>query len=113
MASGPLLKHACEAAMFLIQILLPVTNTEDSQSAFNVTREELAARFGGVTAYTRSPAQGLWTAPDGEKARDLVVMVEVVTEEFDRSWWRTYQADLARRFQQEEIHVRAISVDIP
>jgi hypothetical protein len=48
-----------------------------------------------VTAYVRSPAKGLWTAPDGHTEADDVVMVEVVTETFDRGWWRTYAAKLA------------------
>lgn len=35
-------------------------------------------------------------------------MVEVVTETFDRAWWRAYAATLARRFGQESIHIRAL-----
>ena len=38
--------------------------------------------------------------------------VEVVTDSFDRSWWRTYAATLAERFGQESIHVRAVPVDM-
>ena len=37
----------------------------------------------GVTAYVRSPAKGLWTAPGGQIAHDDVVMVGVVTGTFD------------------------------
>ena len=40
-------------------------------------------------------------------------MVEVVTETFDRAWWRTYSATLATRFDQDTIHVRALPVDMP
>jgi hypothetical protein len=39
-------------------------------------------------------------------------MVEIVTETFDRAWWRTYAAMLAARFHQESIHVRAVPVDM-
>jgi hypothetical protein len=38
--------------------------------------------------------------------------VEVVTETFDRAWWRAYVATLAARFEQESIHVRAVPVDL-
>jgi hypothetical protein len=69
-------------------------------------------RFKGLTAYVRSPAAGLWTAPDGRTERDDVVMVEVVTDRFDRAWWRAYSATLAERFEQEVIHVRALPVDV-
>jgi len=65
------------------------------------------------TAYVRSPAKGLWTAPDGHTEADDVVMVEVVTDNFDRAWWRHYAAALARRFGQERIHVRALPVNMP
>jgi hypothetical protein len=73
----------------------------------------LIDRFKGVTAYVRSPAKGLWTAPDGHMEADDVVMVEVVTEAFDREWWRTYSTTLARRFAQDIIHVRALPVEMP
>ncbi len=39
-------------------------------------------------------------------------MVEVVAERFDRTWWREYTQRLARRFEQEAIHVRALQVDV-
>ena len=76
------------------------------------TRRELTERFRGLTAYLRSPAKGLWTAPDGHTEHDDVVMVEVVTDTFDRTWWRTYAAKLAERFGQESIHLRAVPVDM-
>ena len=39
-------------------------------------------------------------------------MVEVVTDTFDRAWWRTYATTLAQRFCQDSIHVRALSVEL-
>lgn len=99
----------------LIQLLLPITGSSqhNRMAAVAQTRSELVERFNGVTAYLRSPAKGLWTAPDGRTEADDVVMVEVVTETFDRAWWRTYSATLAGRFEQETIHVRAIQVEMP
>ena len=100
--------------MVLIQLLLPVTTPEgvSAPEAVARTRAELVEAFGGVTAYMRAPAVGIWTAPDGDRARDEVVMVEVVTARFDRPWWRDYAARLAERFGQEAIHVRALSVEM-
>jgi hypothetical protein len=40
-------------------------------------------------------------------------MVEVITETFDRGWWRAYAAALAQRFRQKTIHVRALPVEMP
>jgi hypothetical protein len=100
--------------MVLIQLLLPTSGavSGDGLAPLAETRRELAERFNGLTAYLRSPAKGLWTAPDGHTEQDDVVMVEVVTDTFDRAWWRTYAAKLAARFCQESIHVRAVPVDM-
>jgi len=99
--------------MVLIQLLLPITGDEgDRALPFAETERELVGKFKGITAYVRSSAKGLWTAPDGLTEADDVVMVEVVTERFDRAWWRTYSATLAHRFGQTTIHVRALSVQL-
>lgn len=100
--------------MVLIQLLLPVSKQDpvEGPTPLTQTRSELANRFSGLTAYVRAPARGWWTAPDGRTEQDDVVMVEVVTDLFDRSWWRTYAATLARRFGQESIHVRVVTVDM-
>ena len=100
--------------MVLIQLLLPTNGAEtaDGLAPLAETRRELAERFSGLTAYVRSPAKGLWTAPDGHTEHDDVVMVEVVTETFDRPWWRAYAATLAERFRQDTIHVRAMPVEM-
>jgi hypothetical protein len=100
--------------MFLIQLLLPVTgDTAGAPANVATTMRELAERFDGLTAYIRSPARGLWTAPDGHTERDDVMLVEIVTDGFDRAWWRTYQKSLAERFAQQEIHVRAFAIQTP
>jgi hypothetical protein len=103
-------------AAYLIQMLLPRVRTDNQpieESLFAETRQELIDQFGGITAYTRAPAQGAWTSPEGRLERDEVVMVEVVTEAFDRKWWRAFAASLETRFAQEKIHVRAIAFEVP
>ena len=99
--------------MYLIQILLPVPARTPDQTTLSKTREELADRFGGVTAYARTPAEGIWVSPEGTKERDTMLMVEVFTEGFDRVWWKAYSKTLAERFKQEEIHIRAIHAEVP
>jgi streptogramin lyase len=103
--------------MVLIQLLLPTTcpngeASQDATAALADTRRELAETFDGLTAYVRAPAKGSWTAPDGHTEQDDVVMVEVVTDRFDRVWWRTFAARLAERFRQDTIHVRAIPIQM-
>ena len=100
--------------MVLIQVLLPSTSGRPGAPGAELatTTRELADTFGGITAYLRSQAKGLWTAPDGHTQRDDVVVVEVVTNKFERRWWRAYAAMLAQRFQQDTIHVRALPVEL-
>ena len=100
--------------MVLIQLLLPTRGPTlaNGLTPLAETRRELADRFNGLTAYLRSPAKGLWTAQDGHTEQDDVVMVEVVTDSFDRVWWRAYVRVRAERFAQETIHVRAVPVEM-
>lgn len=102
--------------MVLIQLLLPTrlpdAQSPDATAKLAETRRELTDRFSGSTAYLRAPAKGLWTAPDGEVEQDDVVMVEVVVDQLDRTWWRQYARTLAGRFQQQVIHVRLLPIEL-
>src|SRR4051794_30579708 len=95
----------------LVQLLLPVVDDAGQrfgEASFDAVRRELTHRFGGVTAFMRSPAVGLWKHGSGEIDRDEVITVEVMVDALDREWWRAYRDDLARRFRQEALVVRAI-----
>jgi hypothetical protein len=103
------------AAAHLVQIVLPLRDNEGrpfTNDAHGVTRRELLDRFGGVTAYQRAPAQGLWKDEDGEVARDEVVVFEVLVEDaLDRGWWAAYREALRRRFRQDALLVRALPAE--
>ena len=98
----------------LVQILLP-THTRDGAAItteqFARVRVELTERFGGVTAYTRSPATGLWKRDDDAIERDQVIMIEVVVDVFDREWWASYREQLETSFGQEEVLARALAME--
>ena len=99
----------------LVQILLPTqtrTGAAVAPEQFARVRVELTERFGGVTAYSRSPATGLWKNEAEAIERDQVIMVEVVVEELDRAWWAAYRERLEDRFDQEEVHARALAMDL-
>ena len=73
----------------LIQILLPLSDNEGepfSRSEYARVRSELTERFGGMTAFTRGPAEGLWEE-NGKTARDDIVVFEVMAPDLDASWW--------------------------
>ena len=74
-------------------------------------RVELTERFGGVTAYSRNPATGLWKRDDEAIERDQVIMVEAVVDAFDRDWWTAYRERLEVRFGQAEVHARVLAME--
>ena len=96
--------------MFLVQLLLPLYDNDQQalpRSLFRTVSEELIERFGGLTTYSRAPANGYWRE-DGENAvRDETVVYEVMVDELDRNWWAQYRVDLERRFRQKSLVVRA------
>lgn len=99
--------------MHLVQILLPVfdnTGRRFDDDRFGEIRRELTGRFGGVTAYLRSPAAGLWQRDDGSVDRDEMVMIEVMVEHLDPEWWADYRSQLETRFQQESVVVRSLGI---
>ena len=99
---------------FLVQLILPVYDNEGApigRELFGQVRRELTDRFGGVTAYTRAPAEGTWESPEGSVHRDDVVVVETMTEQLDRQWWADYARQLAARFRQKIVIVRAITYE--
>jgi hypothetical protein len=96
--------------IFVVQIFLPLHDNEGADfppELFTAVRSELAHRFGGVTAFMRSPAVGIWRDEEGVARRDDIVVFEAVTDALDRDWWRGYRAQLERTFRQEEILIRA------
>ena len=100
--------------MHLVQLLLPLHDNAGvpfPRVAFEQVRAELTDRYGGVTAYLRSPASGVWTDEGGEVAREEVVMVEVMVRRLERRKWAEYRRLLEERFRQVEIVVRALRID--
>lgn len=98
--------------MYLVQLLLPLFDNDGT--AFEAgeyvrLRTELADRFGGVTAYTRAPARGVWKDDAGETTRDDIVIFEVMTADLDQAWWTEFRQQLESRFRQDTLIVRALT----
>ena len=96
--------------MHLVQVLVPVYDNNGQpfpQAEFRKVRQELTDRFGGVTAYTRAPAEGSWEDEQGRVHHDDVAVVEVMVDSLDRAWWSRYREELTARFRQTELVVRA------
>lgn len=94
---------------YLIEILLPVS-ADKYGHALETIRSDLTERFGGVTVYEKAPADGLWK--HGRKVEhDRTLLVEVMVEELNRSWWEQYRKSLEQLLSQEKIVMRAIAFE--
>jgi len=99
--------------MHLVQLLIPLHDNHQHSfptAYFNKVRAELTQRFGGVTAFVRSPAVGVWKEQSDTTNRDDVIMFEVLTEELDTQWWAAYRNELEQKFRQEEILIWASTI---
>ena len=98
--------------MHLIRLLLPLhdNNKQEFPTAYFLkVREDLTDRFGGVTAFVRSPAVGLWKDVN-KVSRDDMVMFEVMSNQLDKEWWSNYRIQLQKKFRQEELLIWASDV---
>jgi hypothetical protein len=96
--------------LHLVHILLPLFDPHGQrfpQALYARVKDELTEKFGGLTAYARAPAEGLWESQEGRTQRDDIVVYEVMAEELDRAWWKEYRQELEQRFRQRELVVRA------
>jgi hypothetical protein len=96
--------------MHLIQLLLPVRDNKGNPfpSRYYIQiQQNLTKEFGGLTAFTRAPAEGLWKNNENTVAKDDIVIFEVMCKKFNESWWREYKKSLEKTFAQNEIIIRA------
>jgi hypothetical protein len=96
--------------MYLIQILLPLEKGGGRRipaRQFQEVAAEVSRKFGGITAYTRSPAEGRWRKHGAGTIYDDVIVYEVMSATLQAHWWANYRRRLEQQFGQEEIVIRA------
>jgi hypothetical protein len=100
--------------MYLVQILLP-THDNDGNPFDGQTRAaihgDLVEKFGGLTAYSRAPAEGTW-AVAGSSSLDDIVVVEVMAETLETEWWKAFRSSLEQTLRQHRIVVRAHRIEV-
>ncbi len=82
----------------LVEILLPKETGKGDpigQDWFDGFLNELTNRFGDATSFLRAPGQGLWQSGGGTE-KDSIVVVEVMVEEIDSSYWQSLRERLQR-----------------
>jgi hypothetical protein len=100
--------------MHVVEIFLPLNDNSGrpfGTEKYAAVREHLTERFGGLTAFSRSPAQGT-TSDGGKTVDDEIIVFEVMAETLDAAWWRSYRLHLERVFRQDEIVVRASTITL-
>jgi hypothetical protein len=105
--------HDGSVIMYLIEILLPLSDNKGiaiASNLYDAVHTELTDRFGGVTSFGRSPARGAFREGD-TVVHDDIVVYEVMAESLDRPWWQDYRRKLEHRFKQNEIVIRASSIE--
>lgn len=98
----------------LVQLLLPTRDNVGEAfppEAFELVSRQLTERFGGMTAYSRAPAEGRWKQ-DADTEHDDIVVIEVMDERLDRAWWSAYRRELEDRFRQDVVIVRAQIIEL-
>src|SRR3954466_7805308 len=101
--------------MYLVQLLLPLHDDRGKpfpRSHYRALRDELTERFGGLTAYSRAPAEGLWDSGDEGWQRDDIIIYEVMVSDLERTWWSEFRSRLEKQFHQDELVVRAQAIEM-
>ena len=101
--------------MYMTQLLLPLWSNSGQRfpkALFEEVRDELVQQFGGLTAYTRTPASGVWQEKNGGTVHDEIIVYEVMVKILDEDWWNSYRRKLEKRFRQDELVIRAQEIRI-
>ena len=99
----------------LIQIYLPLYDPSGKafpEKHYSEIKETLTEKFGGLTMYTRSPAEGLWKEEKENTVKDDILIYEVLGPELDKAFWLGYKEKLKKLFKQEELLISCASVTI-
>ncbi|MCR6659697.1 MAG: hypothetical protein NVV72_10250 [Asticcacaulis sp.] len=94
-----------------MEIFLPIADNAGRafpRHLYDEQKAKLAEAYGGLTAFTRAPAEGIWGQ---DKTRDDIVIFEVMTASLDKAWWQSYRQTLQGLFRQDQILIRATQSD--
>ena len=101
--------------MFVVELFVPLDlpGGEPTPAAtLDRIKADLTGRFGGVTSYLHSPAEGAWKPGPDDVVHDRVVRFEVMVETVDRDWWQAWREALEQELEQDQILARAHEVTL-
>ncbi|MDR3490293.1 MAG: hypothetical protein P4M05_36160 [Bradyrhizobium sp.] len=99
--------------MFVVELFLPLDMPDGTAipgSTFDRIKAELTFRFGGITAFLKSPADGAWQASSRAIVHDRVAVFEIMVDNVDVEWWRAYRQKLEAELNQQEVLARLYQV---
>ena len=94
-----------DALTYLVEIFLPLADKAGETfptEKFSQVMEESKRKF---TVYDRSPAKGKTVT-----SSDDIVIFEVMTDDLERAW-AACRARLEAKFAQDEVRIRAASIE--
>jgi len=95
-----------DAPILLIQLLLPLNDSQGtafSEGLFKDVQVQLTEKFGGLTVYQRSPAEGYWKDGSSPVVQEAMLVHEVLTGNIDEGFWNHLKSTLCKKFKQEDI----------
>jgi hypothetical protein len=101
--------------MFVVELFIPLEKpdgTPTPSATLERIKSELTERFGGVTAFLQSPAEGAWKPKSRAIIHDRVAIFEVMVRDVDTVWWRGYRQQLEAELEQEQILARLYQVTV-
>jgi hypothetical protein len=101
--------------MFVVELFIPLEKpdgTPTPPATFERIKSELTERFGGVTSFLQSPAEGAWKPRSRGVIHDRVAIFEVMVRDVDTVWWRSYRQQLEAELEQEVILARLYQVTV-
>ncbi len=98
-----------------IEIFVPLS--DDNGKPFPAylyrnVKKKLIKDFGGVTAYTQAPAEGVWSDEDQKEIKDRIIVYEVMVAEIDRDYWASFRQHLEQQFDQKQLIIRQSTVGL-
>jgi hypothetical protein len=96
--------------MYLVQVLFPLYDNRGRRlpkKLFDQVSRSLAEEHGGLTAYSRSPAVGLWNSHGKRLQRDDIVVYEVLAPRLNAKIWARRRKVWELAFKQDTILIRA------
>ncbi|ETZ24184.1 inorganic diphosphatase [Pedobacter sp. V48] len=99
----------------LVELFLPLYDGNGEvfpEKLYAELREELTAKFGGLTAYSRNPVKGFWKPAGNHAEKDVLLVFEVMCEKVETEFWDELKARLLKTFKQDSLIIRCSKIEL-